>query len=230
MANKWYFRISFLRLVPPTQKYVPALLLLASCSLVNKFWNTQARKFVRDYRICQILNGGWKSSSEYLPEHIMLAPANRILTRGCEFVQQVDNLCFEIQKSDRIVPYNRLEVFIEPCRWNGGLSSGVSTALEMKSQLKLKYLKIVWGHRHPDADCDDHKALKALLFQTSTQVQKLELWDLSPVFDQYFHDRFPKFSKLEEIVGGSMDSKHQDLRKNTLISIMDGAPKLKLIV
>ena len=34
-----------------TFKYLPAKVLLMPCSLVNKFWNKEARTFIRDYEI-----------------------------------------------------------------------------------------------------------------------------------------------------------------------------------
>ena len=180
-----------------------------------------------------MLNGGWKSSDEFLLEYGMMPPGNLSLSKGCQFIHQVDNLCCEITRSERIIPYNRLELFVEPVDWNCRLYSEDCGPVELKSQLKLKYLKIVWDHRSRDADCDEHRTLKALLRQTCTELQKLELQYLSTTFEQYFDDWFPTFPKLEELVLVNVPAitgcKEHDKQKNILTRLLDGAPKLRKI-
>ena len=64
--------------------------LLTSCSLVNKTWNTGARKFLRTHRIC--------------------AARNNSETTACEFLQELDLLCGQIKNSGRVIPFNYLKI------------------------------------------------------------------------------------------------------------------------
>ena len=60
-------------------KCLPTEFLLSTCSLVNKFWNNEARTFVRDHRKCTVA-----------------AAHRRAASTLCVFLQNLDQICLEI--------------------------------------------------------------------------------------------------------------------------------------
>ena len=65
---------------------IPTKSLLASCSLVNKLWNTEARKVARDNRQCYAEN--------------TLGPVT------FEFLREFDRLCHQMTSNGRVIPFN----------------------------------------------------------------------------------------------------------------------------
>ena len=68
--------------------HLPTNLLLSSCSLVSRFWNTETRIFIRDHRICTFCIDGWDTA--------------------CSMLQTLDEICGEITAHRRVIPFNRI--------------------------------------------------------------------------------------------------------------------------
>ena len=90
-------------------KYLPAKVLLMPCSLVNKFWNKEARTFIRDYRNCRI--GTWMLSSNILGSALRDYDSDSKWEGSVpQILQEDDNICETIIEGGRGIPFNYMRL------------------------------------------------------------------------------------------------------------------------
>ena len=123
-------------------RYFPTGFLLSSCSLVNKIWNRETRKFIWDRRRCTALN-----KQNAFP---------------CKFLKQLDGICGQMTENARVIPFNSLSLNLsENCSVDSvpTVPSDPNFYSNLHSMLKLKTLNVAsyWINQ---ADCQVHNLLQ----------------------------------------------------------------------
>ena len=207
---------------------IPTKMLLRSCSLVNKFWNTEARTFIRNHRRCT------PRTDSFTVKGVLL-PASGSCLLACEFLPRLEQLCRQIEENGRVVPFNCLYAeFGYKCpddsMINGMNWENLATVLQIK-------------HFVADSkcsDCDLHQPLLTLLRHMSSELQSLEMNSLYALEHrlQGIPDWVPNFRKLEKLrISGRLweeDVSDEEFpeseRKEILSWLLKDAPILEKII
>ena len=192
--------------------FFPTTFVLKRCSLVSKCWNTEARTFIRDHRKCSVFKPKWTENE-------------------CEFLKKLDELCCQIIEDGRVIPFNtlRMPTWWFQCKDVEDSRQNKFIQLELKSELKIRYLGIRWSIQEGDCDCSFHHSLVTLLRHSAPHLKKLKLVTAAPQFDNLLTGIC--FPQLEEIVIHRSHShcKGQLTDKAILRKVLESAPKCKSI-
>ena len=185
--------------------------LLHSCSLVNKPWNTEARKLTRNYRICRASK-----------------PKG---TNACFSLQQFKQMCSQIKQGGRVIPFNGLKLYIgERCTVN---SKGVENGLtNLSSDFELKHLSIMGCLGA--VDCEIHNSVMKLLRRRAQGLSTLKI-DKQILFGPG-KKKWPCFSQLKELdisesfLTEDFDEEDTAKLKKLICAVLENAPNLKRIL
>ena len=135
--------------------YLPTKLLLVTCSLVDKVWNKESRRFIRDHRRCGAT--GW---AEPRKEYTVL-----------QLLTQLDNQCRQIAENGRLVPWNYMVLPGENIKECGKICSTDEIDLgNLTGGIQLKYLEI---SGNVEDVCACSKLIAWLLTKKSYEVEIL---------------------------------------------------------
>ena len=206
---------------------IPTKLLVSSCSLVNKTWNTEVRKFIRDNRKCTVVRNTWSISP-------------------CKLLEDLDTLCSQIVSKGRIIPFNCLQLHfykddndsISGYRISGSRCPGFLPPYRLNlnlSNMKLKHLELLGG-RFIQADCIFHKPLRALLQRRCHELRSLKT-DCIGLFQGVYNEAWdwsPHFPQLELLdlgkVFGPKNDESLPAKKEIVDWLLSSAPNLQTIV
>ena len=196
---------------------------LLTLSQVNKFWNAEARTYIRDHRKCTV-----SISSSTIPPCAQLEQLDQDLARMA------------------IVPFNSLKITLrlhtEPGSGNNRHRRGQQQNLlgnfnnsgyeNLISKLKLKYLSLLSWDEGAVA-CTVTSLIFRLLTAKATELKSLRFKEISLLLTSltFVTDQL-EFPRLEELDVGDVNEwmEHDDHgEKSVLQSILDGAPKLETI-
>ena len=186
---------------------IPTRDLLSSCSLVSKIWNAEARKFVRDSRIC--------------------AAKNNKETTACEFMQNLDALCGQMKQNGRFVPFNYLRInFSKQCTKEKSTGDEILYS-NVISELELTGLSVTGS---AFSDCEHHSPLHMVLKHKSKDLRTLKVDNTEPFSRFGFGSTsgwFPHFAKLEELRLEELSCSWKDISRFQWL--LKHAPNLKRI-
>ena len=185
--------------------------LLTSCSLVNKNWNSEARKYVRDQRKCLAMKPGYSWLQE----------------TPCELLRQLDLMCGSITEQGRIVPWNCLKLMLMSARKCRGGEERIYENL--KINLKLRILEV----SRSGWDCPVHKPFLNLLHFHTAELKRLMMGELPPHIVELLNTQecVLQFPKLEQIVFDSdMSPREAHVRqKQAIRRMLHGAVTLRKV-
>ena len=188
---------------------------MSSCSLVNKTWNTLARRVIRNHRKC--------------------APKNDWTNTACRFLQRVDQLYgqSQIAEEGRVVPFNSFKLgFYQKCRPCDRIFYNNLTS---SNEIKLKHLEIFSRGEDIQVDCGYHKPLRVLLERKGHELRSLKIDNIH--FLEYLRltaqGWSPHFPQLESFditwVRFPEQERPGSLNKFPIQWLLKNAPNLKTI-
>lgn len=203
--------------------YLPTQVLLFTCSIVNKVWNREARKFVRNYRRCRIKTvSRCGNMMEIVPENYSTVPM--------EVFKGYDVMCGQIVGHGRVVPFNYMVVPEHWCgAWHKELESDAIILRNLVEYMKFKYLEI---EGHVKVNCACGKFMVNLLTEKSSDVQTLVISAGYPTFKNLETLGWvPAFFNLEEveITSVGMGYPPSALHKYMLRWLLGNAPHIKSV-
>ena len=177
--------------------YLPTEELLFTCSLVNKVWNTEARKFVRDYRVCRIRRKrGHSRSARSLLQCQQREAGWEVSVPG--LLTEYNRICEVIVESGRVIPFNYM-VLPEHLYGHCG-NTCISDKIVLKNVIggfKLKYLEIGVG---VNLHCACRNLIVNVLREKSCDVKTLKISSGDYVLQSLRNwGWLPAFPLLEEL-------------------------------
>ena len=206
--------------------YLPTGVLLFACGLVNKFWNTEARTFVRDYRRCRLTRTkAWRQCVDSLP------PVERLkLYSILESLKEYEKVCRNIIERGRVVPFNYLALPEYSCMDQFNTCGSDKIVFKnLTGGMKIKYLEFLGCVK---VHCACARVIVRLLTEACCDVQTLIICaDFRTFVNLKNCGWAPEFPKLEEIdiswVGTSSVPMERD--KNMLEWLLQNAPLMKSV-
>ena len=200
---------------------------LFCCSLVNKHWKNQVRTYMRDHRKCTI---------------VIQLDSGSCAANHRQMIRKLNEDFGRVE----VVPYNSVNIVVEPHRHGPETRQRCSRNSESQpedlenikvqwkdlfAKIHLKFLSISWNKEV--LDCPATSVIYLLLLEKANEIKSLEFFQVPRSFDENLrgHQKKQKlkFPKLEELKI-SERFRYWAGRKDLLMEILDGSPKLKKII
>ena len=195
--------------------HLPTDFLLAFVSFVNKTWNTEAQKIVRDHQKCTTENPNTASP--------------------CDFLQKLDRICEQMTEKGRVIPINCVRLKWSPGRTAPCNCNDLSFSnLFSNSELKLKHFECAREETFVNpSEC--YKALWSLLKWKlcgllTMQLDSISVFDPDFLFESSNEGKWiPEFTQLRScnIQDVSFPSEDMARKQKTVQWLLNNAQSLR---